>query len=120
MELLKGDPLDALLRLEAPFSKEVALRYFRDLCAGLDYAHQRSLVHSDLKPGNIFVTTGGTVKILDLGIARAASKTALSHDYDAGDLGALTPAYATAEMIRVEPPVSATISTPWPASFIRC
>lgn len=104
MELLKGDPLDALLRLEAPFSKEVALRYFRDLCAGLDYAHQRSLVHSDLKPGNIFVTTGGTVKILDFGIARAASKTALSHDYDAGDLGALTPAYATAEMVRGEPP----------------
>ncbi len=104
MELLKGDPLDALLRLEAPFSKEVALRYFRDLCAGLEYAHQRSLVHSDLKPGNIFVTTGGTVKILDFGIARAASKTALSHDYDASDLGALTPAYATAEMVRGEPP----------------
>lgn len=104
MELLKGDPLDALLRLEAPFSKEVALRYFRDLCAGLDYAHHRSLVHSDLKPGNIFVTTGGTVKILDFGIARAASKTALSHDYDAGDLGALTPAYATAEMVRGDPP----------------
>ena len=104
MELLKGDPLDALLRLEAPFGKEVALRYFRDLCAGLDYAHQRSLVHSDLKPGNIFVTTGSTVKILDFGIARAASKTALSHDYDAGDLGALTPAYATAEMVRGDPP----------------
>lgn len=104
MELLKGDPLDALLRLEAPFSREVALRYFRDLCAGLEYAHQRGLVHSDLKPGNIFVTTGGTVKILDFGIARAASKTALTHDYDAGDLGALTPAYATAEMVRGEPP----------------
>lgn len=104
MELLKGDPLDALLRLEAPFSKEVALRYFRDLCAGLEYAHQRGLIHSDFKPGNIFVTTGGTVKILDFGIARAASKSVLSHDYDAGELGALTPAYATAEMVRGEAP----------------
>jgi hypothetical protein len=104
MELLKGDPLDALLRLEAPFSKEVALRYFRDLCAGLEYAHQRGLIHSDFKPGNIFVTTGGTVKILDFGIARAASKSALTHDYDAGELGALTPAYATAEMVRGEAP----------------
>ncbi|WP_116368338.1 serine/threonine-protein kinase [Parahaliea mediterranea] len=104
MELLKGDPLDALLKLEAPFSKEVALRYFRDLCAGLEYAHKRDLVHSDFKPGNIFVTTGGTAKILDFGIARAANKNALSHDFDAGELGALTPAYATVEMVRGEPP----------------
>lgn len=104
MELLKGDPLDALIKLEAPFSKEVALRYFRDLCAGLEYAHKRDLVHSDFKPGNIFVTTGGTVKILDFGIARAANKNALSHDFDAGELGALTPAYATEEMVRGEPP----------------
>ncbi|MDO8863316.1 serine/threonine-protein kinase [Haliea sp. E1-2-M8] len=104
MELLKGDPLDSLLRLEAPFSKEVAMRYFNDLCSGLDYAHKRGLIHSDFKPGNIFVTTGGTVKILDFGIARAANKSAVSHDYDAGDLGALTPAYATVEMARGEPP----------------
>lgn len=104
MELLKGDPLDALLRLEAPFSKEVALRYFRDLCAGLEYAHKRDLVHSDFKPGNIFVTTGGTVKILDFGIARAAHANALSHDFDVGELGALTPAYATLEMFRGDPP----------------
>lgn len=106
MELLKGDPLDALLKLEAPFSKEVALRYFRDLCAGLEYAHKRDLVHSDFKPGNIFVTTGGTAKILDFGIARAANKNALSHDFDVGDLGALTPAYATAEMVNGEAPSS--------------
>jgi len=104
MELLKGDPLDSLLRLEAPFSKEVAMRYFNDLCSGLDYAHKRGLIHSDFKPGNIFVTTGGTVKILDFGIARAANKGAVSHDYDAGDLGALTPAYATVEMAKGEPP----------------
>lgn len=104
MELLKGDPLDSLLRLEAPFSKEVAMRYFNDLCSGLDYAHKRGLIHSDFKPGNIFVTTGGTVKILDFGIARAANKSAVSHDYDAGDLGALTPAYATVEMAKGEPP----------------
>lgn len=104
MELLKGDALDALLKLEAPFSKEVAMRYFRDLCAGLEYAHKRDLVHSDFKPGNIFVTTGGTVKILDFGIARAANKNALSHDFDVADLGALTPAYATVEMVNREAP----------------
>ena len=104
MELLKGDPLDALLKLEAPFSKEIALRYFSELCSGLEYAHKRSLIHSDFKPANIFVTTGGTVKILDFGIARAASQDSQSSDFDAGDLGALTPAYATIEMVNREAP----------------
>ena len=104
MELLKGDPLDSLLKLEAPFSKETALRYFSELCSGLDYAHKRGLIHSDFKPANIFVTTSGIVKILDFGIARAANKDSLSSDFDAGDLGALTPAYATVEMVNGESP----------------
>jgi len=103
MELLKGDPLDSLLELEAPFSKETCMRYFNELCSGLEYAHKRGLVHSDFKPANVFVTAGGTVKILDFGIARAAN---LGHtgNFDAGELGALTPAYATVEMVNREPP----------------
>ena len=103
MELLKGDPLDNLLKLDAPFSRETCIRYFNELCAGLEYAHKRGLIHSDFKPGNIFVTTGGVVKILDFGIARAANLER-SDDFDAGALGALTPAYATAEMVRREDP----------------
>jgi len=104
MELLKGDPLDSLLKQEAPFSRESAFRYFTELCAGLDYAHKRGLIHSDFKPANIFVTTSGVVKILDFGIARAANRDSLSSDFDAGDLGALTPAYATIEMAHGEAP----------------
>lgn len=104
MELLKGDPLDSLLKLEAPFSKEVCLRYFTELCSGLEYAHKRGLIHSDFKPANVFVTAGGAVKILDFGIARAANVESQSSNFDAGDLGALTPAYATVEMVNREPP----------------
>lgn len=104
MELLKGDPLDTLLRLEAPFSKDTCLRYFNEMCAGLEYAHKRGLIHSDFKPENVFVTAGGTVKILDFGIARAASVDQQGGNFDAGKLGALTPAYATVEMVRGEPP----------------
>jgi len=104
MELLKGDPLDTLLRLEAPFSKETCLRYFNELCSGLEYAHKRGLIHSDFKPENVFVTAGGTVKILDFGIARAASLDQRRYNFDAGKLGALTPAYATVEMVKGEPP----------------
>ena len=104
MELLKGDPLDSLLRLEAPFSKETCLRYFNELCSGLEYAHKRGLIHSDFKPENVFVTAGGTVKILDFGIARAASMDQQGSNFDVGKLGALTPAYATLEMVNGEPP----------------
>jgi len=104
MELLKGDPLDTLLRLEAPFSKDTCLRYFNEMCSGLEYAHKRGLIHSDFKPENVFVTAGGTVKILDFGIARAASVEQQGGNFDAGKLGALTPAYASVEMVKGEPP----------------
>lgn len=107
MELLKGDPLDQLLELEAPFSHALSLRYTRDLCAGLEYAHQRGLVHADFKPGNVFVTTSGTAKILDFGIAQAITKPLGGTRFAANKLNALTPAYATCEMMNGEKPSEA-------------
>ena len=106
MELLKGDPLDQLLELEAPFSRPLALRYLRDLCAGLEYAHERGLVHADFKPGNVFVTASGVAKILDFGIAQAIAKPLGKSRFSDNKVNALTPAYATCEMIAGEPPVA--------------
>lgn len=110
MELLQGDPLDRLLKVErklglskSGIAKPKALGIVRDLCAALAYAHQRNIIHADFKPGNIFICDDGTAKVLDFGIARAASKETQKHKFDAGQLGALTPAYATIEMIRDEP-----------------
>ena len=74
------------------------------MCAGLAYAHDRHLIHSDFKPGNIFVTSSETTKILDFGIARAASSEVKISRFDAGQLGALTPTYASLEMIHGEEP----------------
>lgn len=104
MELLKGDPLDQLLDLEAPFSRTLTLRYMKDLCAGLEYAHERGLVHADSKPGNVFVTTSGAVKILDFGIARAITKPLGSSRFADNKVSALTPAYATCEMMAGDAP----------------
>ena len=41
------------------------------ICDGLEYAHEKGVVHRDVKPGNIFVLRNGQVKILDFGIAHS-------------------------------------------------
>lgn len=105
MELLEGQPLDRLIRAQQStgLPKEQVWKITKDLCAALAYAHQRQLIHADFKPGNVFVNTDGSAKVLDFGIARAASKEAQKHKFDVGQLGALTPAYATIEMVKDEP-----------------
>jgi tetratricopeptide (TPR) repeat protein/predicted Ser/Thr protein kinase len=76
------------------------LRLFRDVCAAVQHAHQRLIVHRDLKPSNILVTEGGTVKLLDFGIAKQLEAL----DPPGGKAGTLvrlmTPAYASPEQIR--------------------
>jgi predicted Ser/Thr protein kinase len=105
MELLQGRSLDTMTR-EARgkgIKRDVALPIIRGIAEGLAYAHRKGIVHSDLKPGNIFITEeDGAAKILDFGIARAvpSMNTEASRDvFDAGSLGAYTEAYATDEMI---------------------
>ncbi|QEY16621.1 serine/threonine protein kinase [Cellvibrio sp. KY-GH-1] len=105
MELLEGQPLDQLIKAQRNqgLPKEQVWKITRDLCAALAYAHQRQFIHADFKPGNIFVAPDGSAKVLDFGIARATNREAHKHKFDAGQLGALTPAYATVEMVKDEP-----------------
>jgi hypothetical protein len=104
MELLTGRSLDSMTRegRGKGVKREIALPIIRGIAEGLAYAHRKGIVHSDLKPGNVFVAEDGTPKILDFGIARAvpSMNTEASRDvFDAGSLGAYTEAYATDEMI---------------------
>ncbi|XP_026549735.1 serine/threonine-protein kinase STK11-like, partial [Notechis scutatus] len=46
-------------------------RYFCQLIDGLEYLHSQGIVHKDIKPGNLLLTTNGTLKISDLGVAEA-------------------------------------------------
>lgn len=109
MELLRGQPLDAVIRERGDFGlpgKE-ALQLIDGMARGLAYAHQQGFAHADFKPGNVFVNEGGKVKVLDFGIARAAkvARDAGSGDetlFDPATLGAITLAYASPEMLRGE------------------
>ncbi len=105
MELLQGDDLEIYLQRckNTGVEKEKALSIIKDFCTALEYAHKKGIIHSDLKPGNIFVTKEGT-KVLDFGIARLALKSQQRDHFDAGTIGAITPAYASLEMINRELP----------------
>ena len=73
MELLEGQPLDRVIRKAGTrgLAREQALPIIRGMAEGLAYAHRKGIVHSDFKPANVFLTSDGTPKILDFGIARA-------------------------------------------------
>src|SRR4051812_43184918 len=67
-ELLRGEPLDVLLARRRLDPLE-ALRIASEVANALAHAHQRGVLHRDLKPGNVFLTEDGRVKLLDFGLA---------------------------------------------------
>jgi serine/threonine protein kinase/sugar lactone lactonase YvrE len=71
MELLEGEPLSARL-LGRPFTNEQLLDIAIQVSDALDAAHRRGIIHRDIKPGNIFITTRGRAKVLDFGLAKLA------------------------------------------------
>jgi non-specific serine/threonine protein kinase/serine/threonine-protein kinase len=108
MELVAGVPIHQYCR-ERSLALNERLRLFRAICSTVHYAHQRLVVHRDLKPGNILVTADGTPKLLDFGIAKmvggwteAGATTAPSL------LNPFTPDYASPEQVRGEPITTAT------------
>jgi serine/threonine protein kinase len=108
MELLEGEDLETLIarhkNVGLPIEK--ALTIFGDYCVALEFAHNKGIIHSDFKPGNVFVTKSEGTKVLDFGIARLALESKTKDHFDAGRIGAITPAYASLEMIGHKPPAA--------------
>ncbi len=69
MEYVAGVDLRTVLHLDAPLEVDRALRWVRDIAAGIAVAHNTGLIHRDLKPANILITPDGSPKITDFGIA---------------------------------------------------
>jgi serine/threonine protein kinase len=70
MEYVEGSDLEALVERAGPLPYHVAARYVLQAAEGLEHAHQAGLVHRDIKPANLLVDRQGTVKVLDMGLAR--------------------------------------------------
>jgi serine/threonine protein kinase len=70
MEYVQGSDLTHLVSEKGPLSVEQAIDYLMQAARGLKAAHDKGIYHRDIKPSNLMLDAGGTVKILDLGLAR--------------------------------------------------
>ena len=76
MELLEGESLSARVRRDPPLTEEEVLKIVSETLDVLAAAHDRGIIHRDIKPDNLFLTKDGRVKVLDFGIARVRSSAA--------------------------------------------
>ncbi len=94
MEFVEGDSLSAILKREGRIDPADALKIIHQTAKGLATAHDRGVIHRDIKPGNLMITSRGTVKIADFGIALATqdlSKKLTSTGEFVGTPGYLSP-----------------------------
>jgi non-specific serine/threonine protein kinase/serine/threonine-protein kinase len=99
MELVDGVQIDQYCEShELTVAQRLAL--FLQVCAAVQFAHQRLVIHRDIKPGNILVTATGVPKLLDFGIAKMLDAIGTSQDTM---LRPFTPEYASPEQMRGEP-----------------
>ena len=103
MEYVDGLPLTTYCdthRLDVP----ARLRLFAEVCAAVQHAHQNLVIHRDLKPTNILVSTDARVHLLDFGIAKLINPTLTTAlaPLTRMDFRLMTPEYASPEQVRGE------------------
>lgn len=110
MEWIEGRSLSSVLDESGgnALDLDTSLRIVRQTASALDYAHQRGVIHADVKPGNIVITPAGDVKLIDFGVARVRQK---QHEnkprFDPAALQTGAPAYSSMQVLTGEEPVPA-------------
>nr|WP_228501619.1 Stk1 family PASTA domain-containing Ser/Thr kinase [Plantibacter sp. VKM Ac-2885] len=99
MEYVEGRMLKDLIA-EGPVESEEAVRIAHSILTALEYSHRAGVVHRDIKPGNVMITTAGDVKVTDFGIARAVSDSSTTVAQTTAILG--TAAYFSPEQAKGE------------------
>jgi non-specific serine/threonine protein kinase/serine/threonine-protein kinase len=98
MEYIEGEPIDAWAA-RRELSVDERLRLFLQVCGAVSYAHQRLVVHRDIKPLNILVTSEGVPKLLDFGIAKVLHEGSDEVTSTVTGMRLLTPEYASPEQV---------------------
>jgi serine/threonine protein kinase len=98
MEYVDGRSLQGMMEKKQPFPLPRVMRIMGQVCAALEYAHQRSVVHRDVKPANIMVAADDTVKITDFGTAKIMAMSTTTTGTIVG-----TPSYMSPEQVKGKP-----------------
>jgi len=96
MEFVPGRTLRDEIN-KGPLSTERARDVMQQLCAGMEHAHDRGVLHRDLKPRNILLHENGTVKIADFGLAKILDETKSDFTLTLTEIALGTPAYMAPE-----------------------
>ncbi len=104
MEYVEGHTLKELIAEHAPLSSEMAVDIAIMICDGIHHAHEKGIIHKDIKPHNVLITNSGIVKVADFGIAQAVSKKTIT--FGGNILGSVQ--YISPEQAKGEPVTRAT------------
>ena len=99
MEYIQGETLKEYIERKRKLSDEEIIRIFSQMLEAVGYVHKQKLVHRDIKPSNFMITSSGSVKLLDFGIAKTTDSSSAEYTQTGTSMQMGTPMYMSPEQI---------------------